>query len=162
MHGIRLVQEELQAALGRVGIQVFAPLGEPFDPNEHEAMAQQPSDEVEAGCVLHVYQQGYRLNGQVLRPAEVVASTREAHAAIAVELWRDWNARPGDSAWLRGEYGDPAGLAAALPALLAPEPLLPLPDGDARAARDAAWSRVHAAWRQHGEEALSRIEQATV
>lgn len=74
LKGIRLVQDELHGALGRVGIQAFAPEGEPFDPNEHEAMAQQPSDEAEAGTVLQVYQQGYRLNGQVLRPARVVVA----------------------------------------------------------------------------------------
>jgi molecular chaperone GrpE len=72
--GIRGIQDELLGALGRVGIQPFAPAGEPFDPNEHEAMAQQPSDEAEEGTVLQVYQQGYRLNGQILRPARVVVS----------------------------------------------------------------------------------------
>lgn len=72
--GIRLVQDELHGALARVGIQAFAPHGEPFDPNEHEAMAQQPSEEAEPGTVLQVYQQGYRLNGQVLRPARVVVA----------------------------------------------------------------------------------------
>ena len=74
VQGIRLVQDEFLTALGRVGIQAFAPLGETFDPNEHEAMAQQPSEEAAAGTVLQVYQQGYRLNGQVLRPARVVVS----------------------------------------------------------------------------------------
>ena len=72
--GIRLVQDELHGALARVGIQAFSPTGEPFDPNEHEAMAQQPSEEAESGTVLQVYQQGYRLNGQVLRPARVVVA----------------------------------------------------------------------------------------
>ena len=72
--GIRGIQDELLGALGRVGITPFSPQGEPFDPNEHEAMAQQPSDEVEAGRVMQVYQQGYRLNGQILRPARVVVA----------------------------------------------------------------------------------------
>ena len=40
---------ELQAALERVGIQAFSPKGEPFDPNEHEAMAQQPAEDAESG-----------------------------------------------------------------------------------------------------------------
>jgi molecular chaperone GrpE len=72
--GIRLVQEEVTAALGRVGIQPFAPFGEEFDPNEHEAMAQQPVEGREPGTVTEVYQQGYRLNGVVLRPARVVVA----------------------------------------------------------------------------------------
>jgi molecular chaperone GrpE len=72
--GIRLVQDEVTAALGRAGIQPFAPFGEPFDPNEHEAVAQQPVEGREPGTVTEVYQQGYRLNGAVLRPARVVVA----------------------------------------------------------------------------------------
>jgi molecular chaperone GrpE len=72
--GFRLVHEELLGALERVGIQAFSPHGEPFDPNEHEAMAQQPAEDAEPGTVIEVYQRGYRLNGQVLRPARVVVA----------------------------------------------------------------------------------------
>ena len=72
--GFALVRDELVTALGRVGIQPFSPEGEPFDPNEHEAMAQQPSEDAESGTVIEVYQQGYRINGQVLRPARVVVA----------------------------------------------------------------------------------------
>ena len=74
MKGFRLVHEELLGALERVGIQAFSPQGEPFDPNEHEAMAQQPAEDAEPGTVIEVYQRGYRLNGQVLRPARVVVA----------------------------------------------------------------------------------------
>ena len=69
-----MVAGELRAALERVGIQPFSPKGEPFDPNEHEAMAQQPVDGAEAGTVVEVYQSGYRINGAVLRPARVVVA----------------------------------------------------------------------------------------
>ena len=72
--GIRLVQNELIGALARVGIQPFSPQGEPFDPVEHEAMASQPIEGTEPGTVAEVYQQGYRLNGAVLRPARVVVA----------------------------------------------------------------------------------------
>jgi molecular chaperone GrpE len=73
--GIRLVQEEFAGALNRAGIQPFSPKGEPFDPSEHEAMVQQPAPEgTDPGTVLEVYQQGYRLNGAVLRPARVVVA----------------------------------------------------------------------------------------
>ena len=68
------MHEELLGALERVGIQGFSPQGEPFDPNEHEAMAQQPAEGTEPGTVIEVYQRGYRLNGQVLRPARVVVA----------------------------------------------------------------------------------------
>jgi molecular chaperone GrpE len=72
--GFAMVAGELQAALGRVGIQAFSPKGEAFDPNEHEAMAQQPAEDAESGTVLEVYQSGYRINGAVLRPARVVVA----------------------------------------------------------------------------------------
>jgi molecular chaperone GrpE len=72
--GFALVRDELLAALGKSGIQAFSPAGEPFDPNEHEAMAQQPSEDAESGTVLEVYQQGFRINGQILRPARVVVA----------------------------------------------------------------------------------------
>jgi molecular chaperone GrpE len=73
-HGIRLVQQELAAALTRVGIEAFSPQGEAFDPNEHEAMAQQPVEGAKAGTVVEVYQAGYKLNGTVVRPARVVVA----------------------------------------------------------------------------------------
>jgi molecular chaperone GrpE len=72
--GFAMVAEELRTALARAGIEAFSPHGEPFDPNEHEAMASQPSEEAESGTVIEVYQQGYRLNGAVLRPARVVVA----------------------------------------------------------------------------------------
>ncbi|HEY8582811.1 MAG TPA: nucleotide exchange factor GrpE [Capillimicrobium sp.] len=72
--GIRLVQQELAGALERVGIEAFSPKGELFDPNEHEAMVQQPVEGAASGTVVEVYQQGYRLNGSVLRPARVVVA----------------------------------------------------------------------------------------
>ena len=72
--GFALVRDEIVRALGRVGIEPFSPTGEAFDPNEHEAMASQPSDEAEPGTVIEVYQQGYRINGAVLRPARVIVA----------------------------------------------------------------------------------------
>jgi len=72
--GIRQIQDEMVGALGRVGIQAYSPKGEPFDPSEHEAMASQPVEGAEPGTVAEVYQQGYRINGTVLRPARVVVA----------------------------------------------------------------------------------------
>jgi molecular chaperone GrpE len=72
--GIRLVQKDLASALERVGIEAFSPKGETFDPNHHEAMVSQPVEGAESGTVVEVYQQGYRLNGTVIRPARVVVA----------------------------------------------------------------------------------------
>jgi molecular chaperone GrpE len=72
--GIKLVRTELLAALARVGIEPFSPEGEPFDPQRHEAVAQQPVKDVEPGTVIEVYQRGYSLGELVLRPARVVVA----------------------------------------------------------------------------------------
>jgi len=72
--GFALVRDELVKALGRVGVEPYSPQGQAFDPAEHEAMAQIPAEGAETGSVIEVYQQGYRLNGAVLRPARVVVA----------------------------------------------------------------------------------------
>ena len=72
--GLQLVRSEFTAALERVGIEEFSPEGERFDPNLHEAMAQQPVEGAEPGTVVEVFQRGYRIDGNVLRPARVVVA----------------------------------------------------------------------------------------
>jgi molecular chaperone GrpE len=72
--GIRLVQAEILAAMGRVGVAGYSPKGERFDPNVHEAMAQHPVDGAESGTVVEVLQSGYRLGESVIRPARVVVA----------------------------------------------------------------------------------------
>jgi molecular chaperone GrpE len=74
LEGVRLVRYELAAALGRVGIESFAPVGEPFDPSEHEAIVQRTVAGAQSGTVAEVYQPGYRLSGTIIRPARVVVA----------------------------------------------------------------------------------------
>lgn len=70
--GVRLVYEELSSVLERNGIESYEPSGEVFDPAWHEAMLTRPAPADKAGKVLEVLEKGYRLDGQVLRPARVV------------------------------------------------------------------------------------------
>jgi len=72
--GVKLVHAGVLAALARCGIEPFSPDGEPFDPQVHEAVAQQPAEGAEPGTVAEVYQRGYRLGDSVLRPARVVVA----------------------------------------------------------------------------------------
>ena len=72
--GIKLVHTDVIAALARAGIEPFSPEGEPFDPQLHEAVAQQPVEGAESGTVVEVYQRGYRLGEVVIRPARVVVA----------------------------------------------------------------------------------------
>ncbi len=65
----------LRTTMERFGIEEIDPLGEPFDPELHEAMTMQPSADAEPGSVLNVVQKGYQLNGRLLRPAMVVVAS---------------------------------------------------------------------------------------
>jgi molecular chaperone GrpE len=62
------------AALARVGIEGYAPVGERFDPQQHEAVAQTPVEGAESGTVVEVYQRGYTLGVSIIRPARVVVA----------------------------------------------------------------------------------------
>jgi molecular chaperone GrpE len=64
----------LLKALQESGIVEVDPVGEPFDPERHEAMAMQPSSEQPPDTVLAVVQKGYILNGRLLRPARVIVA----------------------------------------------------------------------------------------
>jgi molecular chaperone GrpE len=76
LDGVRLVRSELSAALARLGVESFSPLGEAFDPELHEAMATVPAPEdgSGSGTVVEVYQPGYRLGESIIRPARVVVA----------------------------------------------------------------------------------------
>jgi molecular chaperone GrpE len=64
----------LAKALEKAGIQELSPTGQPFNPEQHEAMATRVSPDRPAGTVLETVQKGYVLNGRVLRPARVIVS----------------------------------------------------------------------------------------
>ena len=72
--GVSLVLEELREKLKGAGVEAFDPTGERFDPSLHEALSTQAKEGAEAGMVIETVEKGYRLNGQVLRPARVVVS----------------------------------------------------------------------------------------
>ncbi len=72
--GIRHVHADVIAALARAGIESYSPDGEPFDPQLHEAVAQQPIEGAEPGSIVEVYQRGYRVGESVVRPARVVVA----------------------------------------------------------------------------------------
>ena len=73
--GVALVRDQLIATLGRAGVEAYDPAGERFDPAWHEALSTAPAPEgIEAGTILEVLDRGYRIDGQVLRPARVVVS----------------------------------------------------------------------------------------
>jgi molecular chaperone GrpE len=73
--GVALVYGELRSALERAGVETYDPTGEAFDPGTSEALATRPAEDgTESGRVIETLERGYRLDGQVLRPARVVVS----------------------------------------------------------------------------------------
>lgn len=74
LEGSRATLKLLGATMERFGIAEVDPEGEPFDPEFHEAISVQPSEDLEAGSVVTVAQKGYTLNGRLLRPAMVVVA----------------------------------------------------------------------------------------
>jgi molecular chaperone GrpE len=76
VNGLRLVERKLHIALEKVGLAAMetAP-GDTFDPNYHEAIMHEPSEEFEAGQVIGVLQRGFKVNDMVLRPALVRVSS---------------------------------------------------------------------------------------
>ncbi|MGH2954588.1 MAG: nucleotide exchange factor GrpE [Solirubrobacterales bacterium] len=72
--GVALVLGELRATLERAGVEAYDPAGERFDPAWHEALSTRADEEAESGRVIETLERGYRLDGQVLRPARVVVS----------------------------------------------------------------------------------------
>jgi len=73
--GVELVQQQLKGALAAHGLKEINPVGEAFDPHQHEAISHQPSPDVEPEHVLTVVRTGYVLNGRLLRPASVIISS---------------------------------------------------------------------------------------
>ncbi|MCL4694262.1 MAG: nucleotide exchange factor GrpE, partial [Candidatus Hydrogenedentes bacterium] len=82
--GVAMVLKQFQDVLSRHGLEPIASVGEPFDPNVHEAVMQRESAEAPPESVVEEFQKGYRLGQMVLRPAKVVVSLG-APAASAPE-----------------------------------------------------------------------------
>jgi molecular chaperone GrpE len=69
--GIVAIHQQLHQVLAAQGVETINPAGQPFDPNEHEALAVEKTEEQPHNSVVNVFQTGYKLNGRVLRPARV-------------------------------------------------------------------------------------------
>jgi molecular chaperone GrpE len=69
--GVALIHKKLYDLLDNLGVEQIKPLGEPFDPNLHEAIGSEDSDEHASGVVMEVLQKGYMLDGKCIRPAIV-------------------------------------------------------------------------------------------
>lgn len=75
--GVELTLKQLVAVFDKFHVAEINPLGEKFDPNQHQAISMLPSD-AEPNTVINVLQKGYTLNGRVLRPALVMVAQAKA------------------------------------------------------------------------------------
>jgi molecular chaperone GrpE len=79
LEGVQLVLRQFTAAFERLEVNAIDAMGQPFDPNLHEAISQQESDQP-PGTVVQVLQRGYRTGERLLRPALVVVAKAKAAA----------------------------------------------------------------------------------
>jgi len=75
LSGNKATLQLMQNIMEQFDISVIDPHGEPFNAEFHEAMSMQPSDKVEPGSIMTVFQKGYLLNNRLLRPARVVVAS---------------------------------------------------------------------------------------
>lgn len=76
--GFKLVADELEKITAKYGLEAYGEVGEPFDPQVHEALMQQPiAGEIEVPTISAVMQKGVKLNDRVLRPARVAVANPE-------------------------------------------------------------------------------------
>ncbi len=73
LEGVRLIHTKFLKVLKDNQVEPIDAVGQPFDPNVHEALMQQPSAEPE-GTVLQMVQRGYRLHDRVIRPSRVIVA----------------------------------------------------------------------------------------
>ena len=83
LEGFRLVRQQLLAALEQHKCVPIEGLGDPFDPQVHDAILTQPSDDIPANHVMMVTQQGYQLHDRVVRPSQVIVSAGPAETESA-------------------------------------------------------------------------------
>ncbi|XP_074060180.1 grpE protein homolog 2, mitochondrial [Macrotis lagotis] len=69
--GLSLLQAKLQSVFAKHGLQKMTPIGDKYDPYDHEIVCHIPADGVQPGTVTLVTQDGYKLHGRTIRPAQV-------------------------------------------------------------------------------------------
>ena len=76
--GLRLCHKLMVDTLTKEGVEIIDPVGDPFDPNEHQAMSMVENPDMEPNSVLAVVQKGCKLNGRLVRPAMVMVTKAPA------------------------------------------------------------------------------------
>lgn len=85
LEGMQLTLKLLLDTLKRYNVERVEPVGQPFNPELHQAMAMEESTSMEPDSVLKVFQCGYTLNGRLLRPAMVVVSKAPSEPPVKID-----------------------------------------------------------------------------
>jgi molecular chaperone GrpE len=75
LEGVQLVAQQISTVLENNGCKKIEAVGQPFDPNLHQAVSMQPSDEFPANTVMQELRTGFQLHERVIRPSQVFVST---------------------------------------------------------------------------------------
>ena len=84
--GIVMTANEFKTQLDNMGVTVDDPMGQPFDPNFHEALSSEETDKVPPGHITQVFQKAYKLHDRIVRPAQVVVSKELSQAPETAEV----------------------------------------------------------------------------
>jgi molecular chaperone GrpE len=79
--GVRMVAKQFVDVLGTFGVTGFESVGEPFDPERHEAMSQVVSEDFPPGAIVEQMLKGYLMHDRLLRPAQVIVAAAPARQA---------------------------------------------------------------------------------
>ncbi len=87
--GSELTIKQFESVFAKFNIEAIDPMGQAFNPEQHQAMTMQPSADVDPNTVINVFQKGYILNGRLIRPAMVVVSQAVKVSNEPVESKKD-------------------------------------------------------------------------
>lgn len=73
--GMQMIHDQFAKVLTDAGLEQLDPTGQEFDPNCHEALMQQPSEDIPENHVVTVFMKGYKLKNKILKPAKVIVSS---------------------------------------------------------------------------------------
>ena len=79
LEGVKMVAQQISTVLENKGCKKIEAVGQPFDPNLHQAVQMQPSDEYESNTVMQELRTGFQLHDRVIRPSQVFVSTGPAN-----------------------------------------------------------------------------------
>ena len=74
--GVRMLREKLWSVMSEAGLEPLDPMGQPFDPFQHEVVGHASDEDLNNGTVKEVVKKGYRYRRRLLRPAKVIVIKR--------------------------------------------------------------------------------------